>query len=218
MRPRTVQGPNHRRDSSSRGHHMSGPNRSPETLPALWRRLLTCVACGAQRFLRLLNSRRSGSEALTLNDEAEVFPWMEHAVAVGAVLGTALAYAFSVAVQLGITGRIVIGLLGTITGFVTGLCLALTWANEGPSHSSNAAACPLDRWAPWLDDNTSHHVESDAPPIEEVEFLAATDDAEVTEDIVPERAPVRPRVFSPESGESLPLEHEIGSLLTGNET
>jgi uncharacterized protein YjbI with pentapeptide repeats len=133
---------------------------------------------------------------------------MEHSMAASAILGALLVYGFGRALHLGVNSLI----LGAILGVVGGISLALTWAVEVSGRAASPTEGGRDLWDSWLDE--SHYTETDdtrpLPLIEEAvhEFAGG---------IIPERARVRPRVLSPESGESLPLEDEIGPILTSHD-
>jgi uncharacterized protein YjbI with pentapeptide repeats len=117
---------------------------------------------------------------------------MEHSAAATAIVGALVA-----SYRLGIGGLI----LGAIAGALGGTWLALSWASSrapGPTTGTS------DLWDSWLDETHHGEIEDPQPPDDVVE-----PDGE----IVSGRARVRPRVYSPESGESLPLEDEIGPIL-----
>jgi uncharacterized protein YjbI with pentapeptide repeats len=85
-----------------------------------------------------------------------------------------------------------------------GACLAaLRWVVPVPIPVQPApAAAPKDLWDPWLD----------AEPPRGDDPVVVVSEAPPRTELVPARAPVRPRIVSKESGESLPLEDEIVAL------
>jgi uncharacterized protein YjbI with pentapeptide repeats/energy-coupling factor transporter ATP-binding protein EcfA2 len=155
-----------------------------------------------------LLSRREAPNMSSHTDEhaAEVFPWMEHAIVVGALLGAVVAIGLGRASHLEPSGAVLGGLFGAAAGAAVGTCLALLWAHEAPAR----AARPSELWDPWLD--------SQSPPRDDNAALAfQIEDAagENAGEIDDWRASVRPRVLSPETGESLPLTDVIGPILAG---
>jgi uncharacterized protein YjbI with pentapeptide repeats/energy-coupling factor transporter ATP-binding protein EcfA2 len=139
--------------------------------------------------LRKLHHQRS---------EAEVFPWLEHSAAAVAVLGAVAAF---------ILGRGIGGLiLGAILGAIGGTWLAMSWASGATRRESND---PSILWDPWLDQTGEAEPEPQAIVLEEVMESEAA--------IFLGRARVRPRVFSPESGDALTLEDELGPILVAYE-
>ena len=169
---------------------MAGPGRGPVTLPTLWRPFRRFMALPLDG-LRRIHSRRR---------DAEVFPWMEHSAAVTAIVGALVAYGLGLAYHLGVSGLIV----GAIAGALGGTWLALAWAPGAPGRAPSPASGEPDLWDPWLDETRIGEIEGPQPPEAVVEPEGG---------IVPGRARVRPRVYSPESGESVPLEDEIGPIL-----
>src|SRR5580658_3635736 len=99
---------------------MTGPDNRPGTLRTLWRRL---------------------------RNRAEVFPWMEHTIVVGAAVGAVVAFGIGRAWHFGPASLVFGGASGAFVGAGSGLCLALLWAVE--SHSDPASS--RDLWDPWLD-------------------------------------------------------------------
>jgi uncharacterized protein YjbI with pentapeptide repeats/energy-coupling factor transporter ATP-binding protein EcfA2 len=141
--------------------------------------------------------------------QAEVFPWMEHAVVAGALIGAVAAVLLGISLELGAGGLVLAGLFGSLAGDLVGVCVALYWAITVPADRSTVR----DLWDPWLDaQNPPGETEVDvALPVQEP--VAETPGA-----IMHWRARVRPRVISPESGEALPLEDTIGPILAGGES
>jgi uncharacterized protein YjbI with pentapeptide repeats len=138
---------------------------------------------------------------------AEVFPGMGHAIVVGALIGAGSAQLLARALGLDAAGGLT--LAGLLAGLLGGICVALWWAVPVSADRTTAR----DLWDPWLDGQDLRRVEEPepTPPLEEpVEETAAG--------LSHWRARVRPRVISPESGESLPLEDLIGPILTRGES
>ncbi len=156
---------------------MTGPDNRPQAPRTLWRRL---------------------------RNRAEVFPWMERVIVVGAALGTIVAIELGGVWQQPPSSMLLAGILGALAGAGAGVSLALMWAVE--SHSDPAAA--RDLWDPWLD-SANPRAGGDIDPAEDVQAA----DAETIEELNCVPARVRPRVLSPETGESLPLVDVIGPIL-----
>jgi len=175
----------------------------------LWRRLRTLIARRSDDLRRLRFRREdSGGSSLTEKRADEVFPWMEHAIVVGAVLGAVVAFGLGQACHLGVSGLILGAWLGTAAGALIGIRLALTWAVEIPTHP----AAPRDLWDPWLD-------RRDPPREDHSERTSAVEDAAAlaVDEIGQPRTLVRPRVLAPETGESLLLHDVVGPIMSGNE-
>jgi uncharacterized protein YjbI with pentapeptide repeats len=173
----------------------------------LWRRLRKLVA---QRTHDLrwffLRGEDSDRPSLSAEREAEVFPWMEHAIVAGALLGAVVAFGLGRACHVELSVLILGGFLGTAAGALGGFCLALKWAVEVPAHP----AAPRALWDPWLDARAPQH--DDVPePTSPIEGAAGETGGEIGR----RGARVRPRVLSPETGSSLPLADMIGPILTG---
>ena len=172
---------------------MAGPGQSrtpPRTLRQSFRVLISRLW---ERLLQM-HARRS---------EAEVFPWMEHAALATGILGALLALVLGPAHGLGRLGLI----LGAISGVLIGIWVALSWAVPTPGRATNPTNEGPDLWDGWLDENK----DTEAPAPE----TPQPDEGTVSEPSPTAR--VRPRVISPESGEALPLESEVGPILAGHE-
>jgi hypothetical protein len=156
-------------------------------------------------------SRREAPNMSSHTDEhaAEVFPWMEHTIVVGALVGAVVAVGLWRASHLEPSVVVVVGLFGATAGAAVGVCLALLWAVEAPA----GPARPSDLWDPWLDAAVSAFGADPQPtyPSEEVGF-------EIAARVNRARARVKPRVIAAETGEALPLEDVIGPILTGAES
>ena len=191
---------------------MTGPEYGRETrYVSFLSRLRELVATKSRQLQRVLTrwgilhdiTRSSGTER-----GAEVFPWLEHTTIAAAVLGAAFAGGFGRAFHLGATGLIFAVLVGVIAGAFAGICLALTWAMPSRPHPDAPPDESRDLWDQWLDGDPSVIV-SDAAPTPALEVVALEDTIAFAR-----RARVRPRVISPHSGESLPLDDQIGPFLT----
>jgi uncharacterized protein YjbI with pentapeptide repeats/energy-coupling factor transporter ATP-binding protein EcfA2 len=169
---------------------MAGPGHGPEEPLSTPRKLIRGFIARRLTDLRRLHSRRS---------EAEVFPWMEHSAAAIAVVGAVAAYGLG----RGMTGLI----LCAIAGAFGGIWLALGWASGATRNEPGPTSRTSDLWDPWLDETRDDAVEG----------LQFEDVVESDDGIFLGRARVRPRVYSDESGESLPLEDEIGPIFAAHE-
>jgi uncharacterized protein YjbI with pentapeptide repeats/energy-coupling factor transporter ATP-binding protein EcfA2 len=134
---------------------------------------------------------------------------MEHTIVVGALIGAVVAFGVARAWHLGPSSLVFGVVLGAFGGAAGGICLALLWAVE--SHSDPASS--RDLWDPWLDSgNPLAGADPDlAQPME-----AAGAETVVEMDYA--QPSVRPRVLSPETGESIPLDDVVGPILAAGET
>ena len=173
---------------------MANPTGSPGAFPTRWRQFHSFLA-RPWIALREEYSRRRN---------AEVFPWMEHTAAVVAAIGALVGLYVGRTHSLGTIGLAI----GAIAGAIGGVLLALRWAGCTPGATQSPVPVTSELWDPWLDD--THNRQLGAPP--ETEAAADFDGAPLCE-----RARVRPRVYSIVSGESLPIEDVIGSILTADE-
>ncbi len=128
---------------------------------------------------------------------------MEHAISVGAVVGTCAAIPLVHGWHLSFLGLVLAGSLSGIAGGLIGMCLALTWATEAPERPT----APRDLWDPWLDAGTVPG-DADREPAVSVEAAATTAAGE----FALLRGRVRPRVFAPETSEALLLLDVIGPI------
>jgi uncharacterized protein YjbI with pentapeptide repeats len=160
----------------------------------------------ALRWLRVwLNMRHNTLESAGDASGAEVFPWLEHWAIAGAVLGAAAAGAIAWNAHFGTSALICTVLLGAIAGGVAGICIALRRAVPPSARNDPAAEPSVDLWDAWVDGDPTGIVEGTdvgAVPIGPIREAFA------------QRALVRPRVFAPTSGDSLPLEDAIAPYLT----
>ncbi len=137
--------------------------------------------------------------------QAEVFPWMEHAVVAGGVIGAVTAVLVGLSLELGAGGLVLAGLFGSLAGDLVGVCVALYWAITVPADRTTVR----DLWDPWLD--------AQNPPGEREVDVAfpVQEPVETPGEIMHWRARVRPRVLSSETGEALPLTDFVGPILAG---
>ncbi len=127
---------------------MNGTVNGPGTPRNLWRRLGELVARRMQNLRRLLSrGEHSEGSSGTGDHEAEVFPWMEHAIIAGAIFGAIAAIGLGRACDFGLSGLVLGGLLGSAAGALGGACVAVTWAVQMPTHP----AAQQDLWDPWID-------------------------------------------------------------------
>ncbi len=184
---------------------MNGTANGPGTPRTLWRRLGKLVARKLENVQGLVTGREhSDRPSLAGDHDAEVFPWTEHAIVAGAILGAVAALRLGRTYHFGLSGLAFGGLLGAAAGALCGVCVALSWAIEVPAHR----AAPQDLWDPWLD--SQNPARDDEP-----EPTGASEDAVAeTGDVLSHwRARVRPRVISSVTGESLPLDDTVGPIL-----
>jgi uncharacterized protein YjbI with pentapeptide repeats len=144
----------------------------------------------------------------------DVFPALRFAIAAGSVAGIALAITFA---GVGLTrpeGLIPSIASGATVGAILGLFIGWTraqWRLGSPLPAQQIAAVSL--WDPWLD--TGHDVVEQATdpievtPTDEDQSVAADDDWAVAAD----RVHIRPRVISPETGDAIRLDDEIGLIV-----
>ncbi len=128
----------------------------------------------------------------------------EHAAAAAALLGAALAVELGRAFELGTISLIFAIVLGVISGALGGICLALTWAVPSRGQPLSLPEGSRALWDQWLDGTQPPMASDDAPSLPLIEDAG---------DPFPQRAPVRPRVFSPHSEGSMPLDDEVGPFL-----
>jgi uncharacterized protein YjbI with pentapeptide repeats len=143
---------------------------------------------------------------------AEVFPWMEHAIVIGALLGAVVAIGLRRANHLEPSGVFLGGLFGAAAGAAVGTCLALRWARETPARPTRPLSAD-SLWDPWLDAAVSAVV-ADRPPTHPSEEVAF----EIAGRVNRARARVKPRAIAAATGEALPLEDLIGPILAGAES
>ena len=128
---------------------------------------------------------------------------MEHSAVATAIIGVVVACYLGWASHLGIGGLVLV----SIAGAFAGIWLALGWASKPPDYESSPATGKDILWDPWIDETQEA----------ETEGLVLEDVVESEGGIFLGRARVRPRVYSAEGGESLPLEDEIGPILAAHE-
>ncbi len=192
---------------------MSNPAQGRLT-PKVWRRLI------GRTVERGCNSVRHCLQGLTLTPRPrrgmpEVFPWMGCCMVIGSVLGTGFAYWLARWSLLKGGTLAWSTLLGGIVGTLAGACWAMRWtaATPGPRRAVPEEASGL--WDSWID-SAARMEHADAG----LDLLSPPDSvprAVVSGGMEPQRALVRPRVFSRESGDALPLEDEIAASLTSDQ-
>ena len=143
---------------------------------------------------------------------AEVFPWLEQALIAGVFLGVAVAVWTGRANRPDLAVMAARGLLGAIVGGLLGTCAAWTWAVEARGRPVGPPERVRPLWDRWLDGGAPEPEEETEPPPAAAVLVEPGPPG-----VVPERARVRPRFVSADSGESLPLEDEVGPLLAGGE-
>jgi uncharacterized protein YjbI with pentapeptide repeats len=147
---------------------------------------------------RVLSGRRQNGAAVS-----HVFPWLGRAAVLGAVGGFGLECYLAMASGAAPAWVLLRSCLGALAGAALGALIGLTHAVEPRRLArSNAPNAPESLWDPWLD--RAGAVETEAE---------ATLPTEPQPEIVADRAPVRPRVFTPASGDALPLEDELWPFL-----
>jgi hypothetical protein len=167
---------------------MAGDEQSLEVLPKLWQLLRNLVTAGYEE-LRHIRLRRLG---------AGDFPWIERAAA-NTIVGGSLTIALDRVFDLGMDALIP-GAIATVLGLVW---LVLRREPVMRESGATSVAGEIALWDPWLDE--SHGAE-------EPESLLELD--RESGDVY---AYVRPRVYSSESSEALPLEAVIGPVLAAND-
>ncbi len=98
--------------------------------------------------------------------------------------------------------------VGAILGLFLGLSRGV-WRLGQPLRTPDPLAPQL--WDPWLDSGRESQ-ETDSGSDAEITYEEAGHPAQI-ESFPAERARVRPRIISPETGEAIPLEDEIGPLI-----
>ena len=149
---------------------------------------------------------RDGSSGVEGPSAAGVFPWMGPASIAIALLGASLAVGHGWLTHQGGVELVIRGFVGAVAGILIGAFLSMIRAIPLPGRSSTPDVDAPDLWDKWLDDEDDESVPAEAGP----DLVAGTA-------IVPERARVRPRVLSPETGESLPLEDEVWPRIEAGE-
>ncbi len=133
---------------------------------------------------------------------------MEHAIVVGAFLGELAAFGLAETFQFEWSNLLLAGSVGALAGASIGICLSLLWSVP----ASADPAPPRDLWDPWLDAQFQREYEQLAPtfPALDASLSPASD--------LGQWWPVRPRVLSPETGESLPLTDYVAPLLAAEDS
>ncbi len=177
------------------------PGREP-----LWPRW-RCLSNPVVRCLNALQQR------LARRREIEVFPWLEHVAVAAAIVGASFGFGVGWVGRLDTNGLLTSTLLGAITGGLIAIGLKLSGAVVPPAVVvATPVPEPIDLWDPWLD----HQDEQETEASNRVSLSRTSGDEEAA-GLREDRVIVRPRVVSSESGESVPLEGEIGPLLARHE-
>jgi energy-coupling factor transporter ATP-binding protein EcfA2 len=143
---------------------------------------------------------------------ADVFPRLGAWVSCGAVAGVIVALAghglTSLPVQVASTSAVLGAFLGTFIGLGRGV-----WHIGHTSSSPGSASAPDPLWDPWLD--SGRDVEDVQPASDEADSgrIEPLVDPTIIDGLSAQRARVRPRILSLETGEAIRLEDEIGRLL-----
>ncbi len=156
------------------------------------------------------------SDGATRGGRSDIFPALGHWVISGVGWGVLISAALAI---LGRTNglspgehAILSGAAGGILGLFMGMGRA-AWRAGAPVHDRQAPPAPAELWDPWLD--AGHDLGGTPQPHSAVEDA----DREETDRLEPvgsnfaARAAVRPRVISPETGDGILLEDELGLLL-----
>jgi uncharacterized protein YjbI with pentapeptide repeats len=162
--------------------------------------------------------------------QGEIFPALGEFVGIGMAAGAMATFLIAELAGWG-GGASVRFALGTALGAILGLFAGLGGAvwrrgqplpapapEPGAAHAARGPAPQL--WDPWLDSGRDAEwvvpeVEPEPPAVAEEPSVAEGPPVVVEGDEgpAPGRAPVRPRVVSPETGEAGPLEDEIGPMI-----
>jgi uncharacterized protein YjbI with pentapeptide repeats/energy-coupling factor transporter ATP-binding protein EcfA2 len=153
--------------------------------------------------------------------QGEIFPGLGACVVAGIMVGGLSAVILAGLLGPGDRSLLSQGTLGASLGGILGLFAGLgraVWRPGPPLPAQEPAPARQEDparqlWDPWLD--SGRDIEWIGPEPEIVPVAVAEEPAVVEwgEDLVAERARVRPRVISPETGEAIPLEDEIGPML-----
>jgi uncharacterized protein YjbI with pentapeptide repeats/energy-coupling factor transporter ATP-binding protein EcfA2 len=158
----------------------------------------------------LLSSREAPLLSSPTNDpRREVFPWMDYAIVEGAFLGVLAAFGLAQTFQVESKDLLFAAAVGALAGASIGICLSLFWSVP----ASADPVPPRDLWDPWLDAEIQP-VHEDPGPAAPALDVALSSESELHH----WRAPVRPRVLSPETGESLPLTDYVAPVLAAEES
>jgi uncharacterized protein YjbI with pentapeptide repeats/energy-coupling factor transporter ATP-binding protein EcfA2 len=146
----------------------------------------------------------------------EVFPAMGTFIGGGLVTGGLAAVLIANATVFSDGSRFNAGALGAGLGAILGLFVGLSrsvWHSGGTFHVLERASVPDKLWDPWLD--SGHDVQERRPEsaVRAADREDPSTEVAATRCFPAERARVRPRVISPETGEAIPLDDKIGQLI-----
>ncbi|MHC5542654.1 P-loop NTPase family protein, partial [Singulisphaera rosea] len=137
----------------------------------------------------------------------ESFPQLEYLATLGIIVGALVAGGYAAATGLGLKAILGRALLGALAAGIFGTFLGMIRTSDSDSEPAAEPedGSPSDEsntlWDRWVDDSEDSGSVSDAVFLEE------------DEGVPPHRARVRPRMLSTASGESMPLEDEIRSVV-----
>ena len=131
-----------------------------------------------------------------------------HSILVGALLGVVVASALARTFEIDSSNLLFAASVGALAGASIGICLSLF----GSVPASADPAPPRDLWDPWLDAQFQREYEQLAPTFPALDAYLSP-----ASDLGHWRTPVRPRVLSPVTGESLPLTDYVAPLLAAEE-
>jgi uncharacterized protein YjbI with pentapeptide repeats/energy-coupling factor transporter ATP-binding protein EcfA2 len=146
----------------------------------------------------------------------EVFPILGAFICIGTIAGMIVSILTSGLTSLSDNRWIVHGALSAALGAILGLFIGLgrsVWYFGGTSHTNRSLTAPNHLWDPWLDyGHDDHDGMPDLTTVTgDLEKLRAESDVAIS--LPAKRAPVRPRIISPVTGETVPLDDQIGQVI-----
>jgi uncharacterized protein YjbI with pentapeptide repeats len=150
--------------------------------------------------------------------QGDVFPALGAFIVTGIALGAAAAVIGSELVEPSHRTALVRSAcgatLGAILGLFAGLGRGVWWPGQPLAEPQRAALPASPRlWDPWLDaGRDAPWAASESSPDTAV-AAEPQDCVEGGDGLIAERAPVRPRVISPVTGQAIPLDDEIGPMI-----
>ena len=149
----------------------------------------------------------------------DVFPALGVYVCAGLISGIAVA---SIVTMLGdssgrnpLAQKALGAAIGAILGLFVGLSRAVWWPGQPlPARASGPA--PPQLWDPWLDSGRDVDLAGSGTESVVAEGTESPIHAGSTRGFPAERARVRPRVISADTGEAIQLDDEIGSIIQAN--
>jgi uncharacterized protein YjbI with pentapeptide repeats/energy-coupling factor transporter ATP-binding protein EcfA2 len=146
----------------------------------------------------------------------DVFPALGAFIGSGVVVGVLVSVAMTALLEFSAGRRIVHGALSASLGAILGLFVGLgrsVWHFGTTADTSGLGTPRHQLWDPWLDSDGDGH-EPMPQPIGEIN---RDDELPAELDTAPgfqaRRAPVRPRIISPITGEAVPLDDQIGQII-----